>query len=149
MHTDIELATPESRAKTLPLGHQFTLNTNDAKFSYGKCATTWPDVSWRYVWSLQRRWSPPGPRLLKSVLRIHAGLTLWTGNRFYIWIEELYNINWITRTRKSGKHFHATYGTLDRSFDLIRSHTVISTNGLHPVNSLTSMINMQYLLLIH
>ena len=55
-------------------------------------------------------------------LRIHVGITSWAGNRFYIWIEELYYVNWITMTRKSGKHFHATYGTLDSCFDLIRSH---------------------------
>ena len=30
--------------------------------------------------------------------------------------------NWITMTRKSGKHFHVTYGTLEICFDLIRSH---------------------------
>ena len=38
------------------------------------------------------------------------------------WIEGLYYINWITMTRKSGKHFHATYRTLDSCFDLIRFH---------------------------
>ena len=34
-------------------------------------------------------------------------------------------------TRKSSKHLHATYGTLNSCFDLIGSvvHTVISTTG--------------------
>ena len=42
---------------------------------------------------------------------------------FYIWIEELMlYFHWITITRKFGKHLHATYGTLNSCFDLIRSH---------------------------
>ena len=52
---EIEPATTESRAETLPLDHRSTSHTSDAKLtSHGKCMTTELDVSWRYVWSLQR-----------------------------------------------------------------------------------------------
>ena len=78
---------PAATAETLILSHRSTSHKGDAKLtSHGKCATTELDVSWRYISSLQRTRSSPGPRLPKSVLRIHTGLTSWAGNRFYIWI---------------------------------------------------------------
>ena len=119
---EMELANTETRAETLRLGYRSTSHTSDDKLTiHGKCTTTKPYVSWRYVLSLQRTRSLFGPRFPKSALCIYVGLTSWAENRFYIWKEELYYINWITMSRKSGKHFYAAYETLDSGFDLIRS----------------------------
>ena len=41
---------------------------------------------------------------------------------FYFWIEELYIINWITMTWKSGKHCTQHAEPLDSCFELLRSH---------------------------
>ena len=41
---------------------------------------------------------------------------------FFFQIEELYVINWITMTRKSGKHCMQHTGTLNSCFNFIRSH---------------------------
>ena len=59
-------------------------------------------------------------------------MVIWKDQNKKVLTRDIYNIqsnlckyiyiNWITMTRKSSKHFHATDGILDSCFDHIRSH---------------------------
>ena len=82
----------------------------------------WPNVSWRYVY-LTEDTTTSGATSSKGGVTSPQNISLMS--RIYIQIIFKWR-NWcylnITMTRKSSKHLHATYGGLNRCFDLIRSH---------------------------
>ena len=59
---EIEPATTECRAKTLPMSYLPTSHTSDAKLtSHSKCMANWPDGSCSYIWTLTEDMVQHGP----------------------------------------------------------------------------------------